>query len=354
MAWQFSPEALVGTRRLGRISKPIIRLALCIVAVLAVVVALSVIHVQQDRILSAALNLFLIVVLIASICWGTGYAIFVSFLSTLGFMGSLRPFGYFHLSDGRIWTLLTACLVTGVVASRLSSRVRQSDKQLRDVIETIPAMAFSILPDGSTAFVNGRVLEYTGLSADTISGPGWQSTVHPEDFESHMTKWLAAMASGEPFENEVRHRNAKGEYRWFLVRAVPLRDAQGKILKWYGILTDIEDRKRSEDELRTALSERAQLAVVREEIGMALAHKDNLRGILHECVETVVRHLDAAFARIWTLSSDGTELQLQASAGMYRHLDGRHSRIPFGELKVGQIAKERKAYLTNDVQNDPR
>src|SRR5262245_37316892 len=129
---------------------------------------------------------------------------------------------------------------------RAEEAARRSEKELRDVIETIPALAFSIQPDGSTDFVNRRVLEYTGLQADAISGPGWQSTVHRDDLGTHMNKWRLSVATGEAFESEARHRNAKDEYRWFLVRAVPLRDEHGKILKGYGILTDIDDRKRAE------------------------------------------------------------------------------------------------------------
>jgi formate hydrogenlyase transcriptional activator len=110
----------------------------------------------------------------------------------------------------------------------------------------------------------------------------------------------------------------------------------------------------AEEALRAAMSERTRLSAVRAEIGMALARQDTLRGMLHTCAEAMVRHLDAAFARIWTLNSDGPELELQASAGMYTRLDGRYSRIPLGQLKIGLIAQERRAHLTNDVQNDPR
>src|SRR5882762_3754419 len=110
----------------------------------------------------------------------------------------------------------------------------------------------------------------------------------------------------------------------------------------------------AEEALRAAMSERTRLSAVRAEIGMALARQDTLRGMLHTCAEAMVRHLDAAFARIWTLNSDGQELELQASAGMYTRLDGRYSRIPLGQLKIGLIAQERRAHLTNDVQNDPR
>jgi formate hydrogenlyase transcriptional activator len=112
--------------------------------------------------------------------------------------------------------------------------------------------------------------------------------------------------------------------------------------------------QQAKEALRAAMSERTRLSAVRSEIGMALARKDSLRGILHTCAEAMVRHLDAAFARIWTLNSEGHELELQASAGMYTRLDGRYSRIPLGQLKIGLIAQERRAHLTNDVQNDPR
>lgn len=117
---------------------------------------------------------------------------------------------------------------------------------------------------------------------------------------------------------------------------------------------EIVERKRAEDKLQAVMSERTCLLTVRAEIGMALARKDGLEVILQACAEVIVRRLDAAFARIWTLNSDGRELELQASAGMYTHLTGRYSRIPFGQLKIGLIAQERKAHLTNTVQSDPR
>src|SRR5271165_214539 len=123
---------------------------------------------------------------------------------------------------------------------------RRSEKELHDLIETIPVMAFIILPDGSNAFVNRRWREYTGLSAEATTGLGWQSAVHPQDLEGHLNNWRVSRASGKPLENELRFRSANGEYRWFLDRAVPLRDTTGTILNWYGVLTDIEDRKQAE------------------------------------------------------------------------------------------------------------
>jgi len=133
---------------------------------------------------------------------------------------------------------------------RAEEAARKIENELRDVIETIPVMAFTTLPDGSNAFANRRWREYTGLSAEDTAGSGWQFVVHPQDVERHVDKWRASVATAEPFEDEARFRRADGQYRWFLIRAVPLRDEHGNILKWYGKLTDIEDRKRAEQALQ--------------------------------------------------------------------------------------------------------
>src|SRR6202166_631003 len=132
---------------------------------------------------------------------------------------------------------------------KLYEDLRRSERELRDVIEAMPTMVWIAGTDGSHEFGNRRWQEYMGLSRERTVGPGWQDSVYPTDLKRHWEKWCASLASGEPFENEVRYRRAAdGEYRWFLSRAVPLRDEHGKILRWYGVSTDIEDRKRAEEE----------------------------------------------------------------------------------------------------------
>ncbi len=126
--------------------------------------------------------------------------------------------------------------------------LRRSERELRDVIEAMPTMVWIAGTDGLNEFGNRRWQEYTGLSRERTVGSGWQDAVHPADLKRHWEKWCASLASGEPFENEVRYQRADGQYRWFLSRAVPLRDEHGRILKWYGVSTDIDDRKRAEQE----------------------------------------------------------------------------------------------------------
>jgi PAS domain S-box-containing protein len=145
------------------------------------------------------------------------------------------------------------------MAEEIQALSRQKEDHLRLVIDTIPTMAWSILPDGAVDFVNQRWAEYTGLSLEEALEES-QRIVHPEDLPRAMEKWLLDMAAGNPGEDEMRLRRADGEYRWFLIRTVPLRDGQGNIVKWYGTSADIEDRKRAEDALRESEKKFRQLA----------------------------------------------------------------------------------------------
>jgi PAS domain S-box-containing protein len=128
---------------------------------------------------------------------------------------------------------------------RAEETLRQREKELRDIIETMPAMAFVTDASGRIATGNRRWHEYTGLGPDAANS---KAAVHPEDASRYLAARLHSIATGEPFEQEVRLRRFDGEYRWFLGRAVPLRDGRGKVLKWYGVHTDIHDRKVAEEE----------------------------------------------------------------------------------------------------------
>jgi len=118
-------------------------------------------------------------------------------------------------------------------------------------------------------------------------------------------------------------------------------------------LRDAEVR-RERRRAQTALLERARLAELTSDVGVALAHGTDLRAMLQLCAEALVRHLDVAFARVWTLDDASGMLELQASAGMYTHIDGPHSRVPLGRYKIGTIARDRRPHLTNQVVGDPQ
>jgi PAS domain S-box-containing protein len=159
---------------------------------------------------------------------------------------------------------------------RAEESVRASEDRLRLVIDTAPVMLHSARPDGYVDFFNKRWLEYVGVSLEDIRGWQWTYVIHSEDVAHVLGKWRSSVATGKPFEAEARLRRADGEYRLMLLRKVPLRDEAENIVKWYGSATDIEDRRRAEEQLRQAQEDLARVTrvVAMGELA-AIAHEVN-------------------------------------------------------------------------------
>ena len=220
--------------------------------------------------------------------------------------------------------------VLGILYQLRIHQVRRQERKLRDVIETIPTFAWTALPDGSLDFVNRHWREYTGLSTENTVGSGWQHAVHVQDLERHIEKWHASLATGTLFETEVRYRRAAdAEYRWFLTRAVPLRDENGRIVKWYGISHDIEDRKRAE-QLQTDLTHASRVSTMGELVA----------SISHELAQPITITTAHAKASLRWLQRDppeltevrkGTEKIIEAGAlasEIINHLRSLYTKAP--------------------------
>jgi formate hydrogenlyase transcriptional activator len=132
----------------------------------------------------------------------------------------------------------------------LSVDSKKSEDSLRQVIDTLPTLVWCTRPDGSTEFLNKRWHDYTGCSPEESRVHGWRPTVHPEDLPRVVAKGKELLVSGQPGEVEARIRRHDGVFRWFLMRVEPLRDETGKIVRWYGTQTDIDNLKQIEEKLR--------------------------------------------------------------------------------------------------------
>ena len=220
--------------------------------------------------------------------------------------------------------------VLGILYQLRIHQVRRQERKLRDVIETIPTFAWTALPDGSVDFVNRHWREYTGLSTENTVGSGWQDAVHVQDLERYIAKWHASLPTGRPFESEVRYRRAAdAEYRWFLTRAVPLRDENGRIVKWYGVSNDIEDRKRAE-QFQTDLTHASRVSTMGELVA----------SIAHELAQPITVTTAHARASLRWLQRDppdltevrkGTEKIIEAGAlasEIINHLRSLYTKAP--------------------------
>jgi PAS domain S-box-containing protein len=142
---------------------------------------------------------------------------------------------------------------------RADEALQASARSLNQIVNSIPALAWSARPDGSAEFFNQHYLEYVGLSQEEVRRWGWTVAVHVDDLEGLDDAWQRMRASEAAGEFEGRLRRWDGEYRWFLFRTNPFRDESGKIVRWYGINTDIHDRKQSEDDLRHSEARKAAI-----------------------------------------------------------------------------------------------
>ncbi len=165
-------------------------------------------------------------------------------------------------------------------AEAATKEARASEDALRSFADMIPILAWHADPDGAIRWYNRRWFDYTGTTLQEQEGWEWLPVLDPDDLPRIVTKWKAAMKSGEPWEDELRLRRHDGQFRWFLSRAMPMRDAQGRIVRWFGTNVDIDDRKRiAEERARSLASEHA----AREEAETSNRIKDEFLATLsHE------------------------------------------------------------------------
>ena len=155
-------------------------------------------------------------------------------------------------------------------------RIKASEQNWRVLAETVPQLVWTVQSDGLSDYFNQRFLDYTHATWEQLYGYGWSQFVHPEDYERTLEVRAHAVRTGTPYEVSYRFKDGQtGEYRWFLARALPVRDEAGRILKWFGTCTDIEEQKRTEEALRES-QERANILMNSCIIGIFLAEEEQI------------------------------------------------------------------------------
>ncbi|MDT5267995.1 MAG: hypothetical protein QOH49_181 [Acidobacteriota bacterium] len=243
-------------------------------------------------------------------------------------------------------------------ATQSASQNESERRRLLDLVSSVPGVVWEAWgePDEASQrinFVSDHVKRMLGYTVEEwLAAPNfWLTIVHPEDRERAASDARRKFESLEGGVSQFRWIRKDGGVIHVEAHSVPVRDEHGRAVGMRGVTMDISARKAAEEEL----ARRIHQAALGAEVGAALAEGDvPLRQVLQRCAEAVVQHLDAAFARVWTIERGSDMLELQASAGLYTHLDGPHGRVPVGKFKIGLIAAERRPHLTNAVVGDPR
>jgi PAS domain S-box-containing protein len=230
--------------------------------------------------------------------------------------------------------------------------LRQSEERFRTLAETASDAIITINEESRIIFINRAAQNIFGYTTEemlnhnlTMLMPDYLRHLHDAGVERYI-KTGQRHINWEGYELPGLHKEG---------HEIPLEVSFSEFVKngrhfFTGIVRDITERRRAE----VSQAERVRVAALVADIGTALTQSDTKQEMLQRCAEALVKHLDAAFARIWTLNEAEKMLELQASAGLYTHLDGAHSRVPVGKFKIGLIAEERKPHLTNAVVGDAR
>ena len=230
---------------------------------------------------------------------------------------------------------------------RAQERIAQREKELSDFFDNAAIGLHWVAPDGVILRANQCELDMLGYARQEYVGH------HIAEFhvdQNVIQDILERLASGETLANyPARLRCKNGSAKHVLINSNVYQE-NGKFTHTRCFTRDDTDRQRAE-QLREEQLATANFGLA---IGEALRRSDRINETMQGCCEAMVQHLDAAFGRIWTVDKGQEVLKLEASAGLYTHLDGPHSRIPVGKFKIGLIAQEAKAHLTNDVQRDAR
>lgn len=230
-------------------------------------------------------------------------------------------------------TELIGIMIDITEKKRAEEALRRGEDQLRKVVDVIPQQIWSGPADGSLDFCNDRWRSEMGLSLEELQDDGWQRMLHPDDRKQVLEAWQESVRSGTPYEQEERHRMRDGQYRWFLCRGVPLRDSEGRILRWYGTNTDIDDQRQAEEAARNSEQRFHQLV-------------DMIPAAVYTCdLSGRVTYYNRRAVELWGREPKGSDVERFCGSFRLYQLDG--TPLPHDQSPMAEAIRTSNAPLPN-------
>jgi PAS domain S-box-containing protein len=257
---------------------------------------------------------------------------------------------------------VATALVLPPLVPRTLAMVRSAkliEERYRSLADAMPGIVWTADANGSLDYYNSRWFEYTGLTPEQSLGWGWQPVLHPDDTERCLRRWATCVQTGEKYEIEYRFKRASdGSYRWHLGRALPMRDAAGKVVRWFGTSTDIHDQKtiaqenvellRREQEARHAAeTANSRLQAVQNISEAALSHL-SISGLMDEMLTRIREILHVDTVAILLVEEEGDELVAWAAKGLEEEVE-LGVRVPLGKGFAGRIFAEQRPIHIDDI-----
>ncbi|BAU89549.1 signal transduction histidine kinase [Methylorubrum populi] len=226
---------------------------------------------------------------------------------TVGMVGLGNREGGYRAEDREAAEALAPAIFQALLSKRTADTLRQSEERFRTLAELVPSLLWNCDPEGKVIVLNQQWSKYTGQTAQEAQDGGWLATIHPAERQEVERIAVEAFATGQPLERQQRIRRRDGTYRWFLVRHAPARDAEGRILRWFGAATDIHDQHIASENLRAEEARQAFLL----DLADRLQGLTDPKAALHSIVEALGRHLGVSRVGYARISADGERVERQ-------------------------------------------
>ena len=272
-------------------------------------------------------------------------------VGTIAFTSNRRT----HLREGDVLMIQTICdqIATALERTRLQRELRESEARFRTMAEAVPSFLFETNAAGLNTWTSDEWCRFTGQTSDQVAGHGWADALHPEDRAANIDRWVECMKDGVTFESQQRLRRTDGTYAWVIARALPVRDEEGRVTRWVGSVTDVDEIVCAQDALlesKEHLSHELEATRSLQAVSTALFDSDDEAAIYERILDAAMLIMRSQYASIQLWDESRDELKLLGYRGFSHDAAAFWEWVrPASSSTCGVALRTRERVLVTDV-----